>query len=76
MRGSIVRWILLSLPSLGLLGAGAWFWWYSDPAGSAWVAEQPEQVANCVRDGREARVSFVIRNRARRPLRVLGASTC
>jgi hypothetical protein len=60
----------------GLLLAGAWYLWDSQPPAEAWTIDRSEQVLSGVAADDNVKVSFHLTNTARRPLRILGGRAC
>jgi uncharacterized iron-regulated membrane protein len=64
------------LATAAALLAAAWAWWDRPPPGEPWEVERPDRVLADFAVGQKATVSFALRNRWPRPLRLLGTSAC
>jgi uncharacterized iron-regulated membrane protein len=64
------------LPAVAALLAAAWAWWDRPPQGDAWEVERPDRVLADFAVGQKTKVTFALRNRWPRPLRLLGTSAC
>jgi hypothetical protein len=64
-----------SFVGLGLLGLGAYALWASPPGPSLGVSETEREVADAVTGSKQV-VVFVLDNRGRDAMRVLGVTTC
>jgi len=60
----------------GLLLAGGWMYGEPQTSGDAWTLDRTEQTLSSVSPGQEVKVAFRLKNTSRRPLRIVGGSSC
>lgn len=61
---------------LVLVLAGSWTWWKETSPHDAWTLEDPVRIITDFAPQEKMDVSFRLRNTARVPLRILGATAC
>lgn len=68
--------IIFGLLAAALFLAAGWAYWKQEPAGDAWIVEQPERIVSRPTPGEKLRIDFVLRNTSSRSLRILGVEVC
>jgi hypothetical protein len=62
---------LLTFTSLGV-----WVYWETTTPGDAWLINEPERIVSDFDPSEQLDVTFQLRNTARVPRRILGATAC
>lgn len=71
-----IGFVACGMLSLTLALIGAWAAWHDTPPHNAWTLDEPIRTLTDFTPREKLNVSFPLRNTARVPLRILGASAC